>query len=118
MSGMPLNHQLVDLGGRLEGTKKTAPTYRLYALSGGPPHRPGLLRVASGGGSIDLEVWSLPLANVGRFLRQIPAPLGLGTVALDDGSEVMGFLCESHAIASAEDITALGGWRAYLKTLA
>jgi allophanate hydrolase len=61
-------------------------------------------------------VWSLPTAEVGRFLRGIPAPLGLGTVSLADGSSVTGFLCESHAAAGAEDITALGGWRAYLKT--
>ncbi len=118
MSGMPLSGQLVDLGGRLESANKTAPTYRLYALAGGPPHRPGLVRVTDGGGSIDLEVWSLPLANVGSFLRQIPAPLGLGTVTLCDNSQVVGFLCESHAVSSARDITALGGWRAYLKTLA
>ena len=118
MSGLPLNRQLTELGGRLESVGKTAPVYRFYALSGGPPARPGLVRVDKEGGAIELEVWSLPTAAVGAFARQIPAPLGLGTVTLADGSGVLGFLCESYATQSARDITALGGWRAYLKSLA
>jgi allophanate hydrolase len=117
MSGLPLNGQLTELGGRLESTGRTAPVYRFYALSGGPPRRPGMVRVAKDGGAIELEIWSLPAGTVGSFLRKIPAPLGLGTVTLADGSGVPGFLCESHAIADAKDITSLGGWRAYLKTL-
>jgi len=117
MSGLPLNGQLTELGGRLESAGRTAPVYRFYALPGGPPRRPGMVRVAEGGGAVELEVWSLPAAAVGSFLRKIPAPLGLGTVTLADGSGVPGFLCESHATTGAEDITSLGGWRAYLKTL-
>ena len=116
MSGLPLNRQLTDLDGRLEGASKTAPFYRFYALRGGPPQRPGLVRVANDGGAIDLEVWSLPSDKVGAFVRQIPAPLGLGNVTLADGSCVLGFLCESYATADAKDITSLGGWRAYLKS--
>ncbi|HYR67033.1 MAG TPA: allophanate hydrolase, partial [Reyranella sp.] len=117
MSGLPLNGQLTELGGRLESVGRTAPVYRFYALPGGPPHRPGLVRAADGGGAIELEVWSLPAAKVGAFLRQIPPPLGLGTVTLANGSGVTGFLCESHATQGARDITGLGGWRTYLKTL-
>jgi allophanate hydrolase len=117
MSDLPLNGQLTALGGRLETTDTTAPVYRLYALPGGPPDRPGMVRVATGGGAIELEVWSLPSAAVGAFLRQIPSPLSIGTVALADGSTVLGFLCESHVVLDARDITALGGWRAYLKSL-
>ena len=117
MSGLPLNDQLIELGGRLESKTTTAPVYRFYALPGGPPRRPGMVRVAEGGGAIEVEVWSLPAGMVGSFLRKIAAPLGLGTVALADGSAVPGFLCEGHATADAEDITSLGGWRAYLRTL-
>jgi allophanate hydrolase len=118
MSSLPLNSQLTTLGGRKEFSGSTAPLYRFYALPGGPPHRPGLLRVARDGAAIELEVWSLPASTVGSFVRQIPAPLGLGTVKLADGSDVLGFLCESYAVDGARDITALGGWRAYLKTIA
>jgi allophanate hydrolase len=118
MSGLPLNTQLTELGGRLESAGKTAPVYRFYALPGGPPFRPGMVRTADGGGAVELEVWSLPSDKVGAFVTKIPAPLGLGTVALADGTGVLGFLCESHATAGAKDITSLGGWRAYLKSLA
>jgi allophanate hydrolase len=117
MSGLPLNGQLTELGGRLESTATSAAVYRLYVLPGGPPQRPGLVRVAYGGGAVELEIWSLPSATVGAFLSQIPAPLGIGTVQLSDGASVLGFLCESHAVAYAHDITASGGWRAYLKSL-
>ena len=117
MSGLPLNGQLLELGGRLEKATRTAPAYRFYALPGGPPHRPGLVRVAEGGGEIELEVWSLPADKIGALLRQIPAPLGLGSVSLADGTSVPGFLCEAHATTAAKDITSLGGWRAYVKTL-
>jgi allophanate hydrolase len=117
MSGLPLNGQLLELGGRLECATTSAPIYRLYALPGGPPFRPGMVRTADGGGAVELEIWSLPTTSVGAFLSRIPAPLSIGTVLLADGSSVLGFLCESHATAGAHDITASGGWRAYLKSL-
>jgi len=117
MDGLPLNEQLVTRGGKLEFAGTTAPHYRLYALPGGPPHRPGLVRVADGGAAIDLEVWSLPPGTYGNFVETIPAPLGIGTIELADGSTVQGFLCESYATAGARDITNFGGWRAYLKSL-
>ena len=116
MAGLPLNGELTALGGRFERASCTAPAYRLYALAGGAVARPGLVRVAEGGGSINLELWSLPIDKVGDFLRKVPPPLSLGTMALQDGSSVTGFLCESHATSGARDITEFGGWRAYLKS--
>ena len=116
MSGLSLNGQLTALGGRFLRATRTAPAYRLHALAGGPPMRPGLVRVAEGGAAIALEVWALPYAAVGALLAQIPAPLGLGTVALEDGSTVPGFLCETAGLAGSDDITAHGGWRAWMAT--
>ena len=113
MSGLPLNHQLTELGGRFLEQGRTADAYRLYALPGGPPKRPGLLRSPSGS-SIALELWALPVENMGRLLGSVPAPLSIGTVSLSDGREVKGFLVEGAAAERAEDITGFGGWRAYL----
>jgi allophanate hydrolase len=76
-----------------------------------------LQRVAANGAAIAVEVWDLPLAEVGSFLALIPAPLGLGSVTLADGRSVHGFVCEAHALAGARDITAFGGWRAFLGSL-
>ncbi|WP_085933944.1 allophanate hydrolase [Enhydrobacter aerosaccus] len=117
MSGLPFNNQIVDLKGRLEAVAKTAPLYKLYALPGDPPLRPGMVRVSDGGAEIELEIWSLPAANFGAFARTISAPLGIGSITLADGRTVQGFLCEAYAAAQARDITSFGGWRAYLKTL-
>lgn len=114
LSGLALNHQLTERGARLVTATESAPAYRLYALPGGPPERPGMVRVADGGAAIAVEVWELPTRELGGFLAGIPAPLGLGKVELADGSRETGFICEGHAVAGAEDITALGGWRAYL----
>ncbi|MGQ3051234.1 MAG: allophanate hydrolase [Roseateles sp.] len=114
LSGMPLNGQLIERGATLREATTTAPCYRLHALHGTVPPKPGLQRVAEGGGPIAVEVWNVPLRQIGSLLALIPAPLGLGSVALADGSSVRGFICEGHALAGATDITAYGGWRAYM----
>ena len=117
LSGLPLNWQLTQRGAMLARDVRSAPVYRLYALPGGPPFRPGMVRVDAndtGGGSIELEVWELPASEFGSFVAGIPAPLGIGTLLLEDGTSVQGFVCEGHAVRDAKDITALGGWRAHL----
>jgi len=113
MSGLPLNHELTSRGGRLVEATRTAPLYRFYALPGGPPFRPGLVR-SENGEAIEVEVWSLPTAEVGGFLAGVPTPLAIGTVELDGGRKVKGFLCESIALNGAADITSFGGWRSFL----
>lgn len=114
MTGLPLNHQLTERGGFLLEATHTAPVYRFYALPGGPPHRPGLVRVRAGGAPISVELWALPIEHYGSFVAGIPAPLGIGSVQLADGRRVQGFVCESYALADAEDITAHGDWRRVL----
>ena len=122
LSGLPLNAQLRERGARLLHATTTASAYRLYALPGTVPPKPGLARVAesgmAGGVAIAVEVWAMPQSAVGSFLALIPPPLGLGSVELADGRWVHGFLCETHALAGAPDISAFGGWRAYLASLA
>jgi allophanate hydrolase len=114
MQGLPLNHQLRDRGGYLLQATATGPRYRLFALPGGPPHRPGLIRVQADGAAIQLEVWALPTENLGSFVAAIPAPLGVGKLELANGEWVSGFICEGYATLDAADITRHGGWRAYL----
>ena len=115
LSGQPLNHQLTERGARLVRTTTTAPVYRLMALDTEPP-KPGLVRVAdgAGGGTVEVEVWELPPARFADFVVALPRPMAIGTVALANGTEVPGFLCEPEATVGAADITASGGWRAYL----
>jgi allophanate hydrolase len=118
LSGLPLNGQLRERGATLVEATTTAAAYRLYALPGTTPPKPGLLRSAKGGAALALEVWAMPMAAVGSFLALIPPPLGLGSIEMADGRHVHGFLCEAHALAGARDITSFGGWRAYLASLA
>jgi allophanate hydrolase len=116
---MPLNPELTALGGWLVEETKTAPQYRLYALKGTVPPKPGLQRVAETNGEpIIIEVWSLPAAGFGTFVSKIPAPLGVGKLVLADGRHVTGFLCEATALDDAADITNFGGWRAYIASKA
>ena len=114
LSGQPLNHQLVGLGGTLVRATNTAPRYRLYALEGTVPPKPGLVRVREGGVAVEVEVWSLDTRAFGAFVSAITRPLCIGTIELDDGTFAQGFLCESDAIAGATDISRHGGWRAFL----
>ncbi|WP_249978867.1 allophanate hydrolase [Vreelandella olivaria] len=118
LTGLPLNHQLTERGGELVSTTQSAPHYKLFALAGGPPKRPAMLRDA-GGQSIKVEVWRLPIETLGSFLAGIPAPLGLGQVELADGSWKCGFICTAGALnegGKAQDITQFGGWREWLKS--
>ncbi|MEM1161038.1 MAG: allophanate hydrolase [Pseudomonadota bacterium] len=114
MTGLPLNWQLTNLGARFVRKTRTAPWYRFFALAGGPPARPGLVR-AEQGSSVALEIWTLPKTALGSFIEGIPAPLGIGSIELADGTWVKGFLCESVGTKGAAEITQLGDWRAYLQ---
>jgi allophanate hydrolase len=118
LTGLPLNHELTSRGGSFLRAVATEPSYRFYALAGGPPRRPGLLRVAAGTGhAIEAEIWALPDAGFGAFVAAIPAPLCVGTLRLADGTTPKGFLVEPEGLAGAEEISRFGGWRAFLASL-
>ena len=113
LTGQPLNMQLTERDAKLVRSTRTSTGYRLYALPGTAPPKPGLIYDGSGPGLIEVEVWEMPMSAFGSFVSLIPAPLGIGTLKLADGTEVKGFICETHAVTGAEDITTWGGWRAW-----
>jgi allophanate hydrolase len=115
LTGQPLNWQLTDRGARLLKTCRTAPDYRLYALDGTMPPKPGLIRERDfRGPGIEVEVWAIPEDRFGGFVAQVPPPLGIGSAVLDDGDIVKCFICEPYAVAAASEVTRFGGWRSYL----
>jgi len=115
LEGLSLNWQLVERGGCLEYKTTTSKNYRFYALAGGPPERPGLIRDSQDGYEIEVEVWSIPVQELGSFVAAIPAPLGLGKVELVNGDWLCGFICEGEAIATATEISRFHGWRKYVQ---
>jgi allophanate hydrolase len=116
LTGMPLNHQLTSRHAVFVEKTLTAGDYRLYALANTTPPKPGLVKSDSGG-AIEVELWDVPVTAFGAFVAEIPAPLGIGTLELQDGRNVKGFICEPRGLDGARDITAFGGWRAYLASL-
>jgi len=114
LEGLPLHAQLRERGCRLVERTTTSAHYRLFALPNTTPPKPGLARVDADGVAIALEVYAMPQSAVGSFLALIAPPLGLGSVQLADGRWVKGFICEPVGLAGASDISAHGGWRAYL----
>ena len=120
LSGQPLNGQLTERGARLVRTARTAPVYRLYALANTNPPKPGLVRTNEPAPSgIEVEIWELAPAEFASFVDLIPPPLGIGTLEMEDGEKVKGFLVEAYAVApggGSTDITHLGGWRNFLKS--
>ncbi|HWA63605.1 MAG TPA: allophanate hydrolase [Caulobacteraceae bacterium] len=117
LAAMPLHWQLTSRDARLVRRCRTAPAYRLYAMANSTPPKPALVHVGDGGSAIEVEVYDLDVAAFGSFVAEVPPPLAIGTVALDDGTEVKGFVAEPRALTGAEDITSLGGWRAYIASL-
>ena len=117
LSGMPLNWQLTERGATLSETTKTSANYRFYALTGSALGKPGLVADHENGVQIEVEVWTIPATEFGSFVADIPAPLGIGKVQLEDGRMVSGFICEPYGLEGAKDISDLGGWRAYQSSL-
>jgi allophanate hydrolase len=113
LKDMPLHWQLTSRDATFVGAFETAPTYRLYAMADSVPPKPALVHSADGA-PIAVEVYELDVAAFGSFVVEVPAPLAIGTVTLSDGTSVKGFVAEPRAITGAEDITDLGGWRAYI----
>jgi allophanate hydrolase len=118
LAAMPLHWQLTSRDAELVRRCKTAPAYKLYAMANTTPPKPALVHVGDGGGAIEVEVYALDVASFGGFVAEVPPPLAIGTVTLDDGTEVKGFVAEPRALDGADDITALGGWRAYMASRA
>jgi allophanate hydrolase len=117
LTGQPLNAELTERGAQLAARTTTAPCYRLFALAGTVPPKPGLLRAEGhpGAAAIEVEVWDVPGEAFGSFVAGVPAPLAIGKLELADGRWVSGFVCEPAGLAAAEDITVHGGWRSYLR---
>ncbi|WP_171066813.1 allophanate hydrolase [Acinetobacter bereziniae] len=116
LSAMPLNFQLTTRQATLLAKTRTAKSYKLFALKNTVPPKPGL-QFDIHGTSIEVEVWEIPLANFGAIVAEVPSPLGIGNLQLEDGTWVKGFICEAYAIQEAVDISHFGGWRAYIKSL-
>jgi allophanate hydrolase len=115
LTGQPLNSQLTQRSARLKKTCRTAPGYRLYALAGAKPPKPGLVRDDQFRGlGMEVEVWTMPEDQFGSFVAEVPEPLGIGNVTLDSGESVKCFICEPYALSGATEITRFGGWRNYL----
>ena len=118
MSGMPLNDEVLALGGRFDRAVKTAPHYRLFGLMNQKMPKPGLIRVANNTGfAIEAEVWNLSPEGAAKLIANIPQPLGIANIQLDDGAILKGFVVEAAGIEGALDISAFGGWRGYMKEI-
>lgn len=114
LAGMPLHGQLTARDAKLVARCKTAPAYKLFAMVNSTPPKPALVHVGETGRAIEVEVYELSVEAFGSFVAEVPPPLAIGTVTLEDGTDVKGFVAEPRAIVGADDITALGGWRAYV----
>lgn len=116
LSGQPLNHQLTNAGAFLIEATLTSPEYRLFALRGTIPAKPGLLYKPGHGAAIEVEVWAVPQTSFGAFVAAVPPPLAIGTCTLENGRRVKSFVCEPIGFSDALDITYLGGWRAFVSS--
>ena len=115
LNGMPLHYQLTDRKAHLVKACKSAKSYHLFALPNTNPPKPGLVRTHINGSAIDLEIYEIPISEMGSFLNLVPSPLGIGNIELEDGTWVKGFICEPYALEGATDISNFGGWKPYTR---
>ena len=116
LRGQPLNSQLTNLNAQFVKACKTQASYRLYALAGTVPPKPGLEFVKEGGIAVAIEVWELGVPEFGAFVAAVPAPMAIGTLFLETGEAIKGFVCEPFAIKGARDISEFGGWMNFLNS--
>ena len=111
MRGLELNPNLVGVGATFVRETNTAPAYRLWSIN---DRHPAMVRVKSGGVAVVVELWSIPCAGLAIILLQEPPGLSIGKVTLSDGTEALGVLGESVLCEGQKEISAYGGWRAYI----
>ena len=111
MRGFALNGNMIAAGAVFVRETTTAPRYRLWSV--GDRH-PAMLRVGSGGAGIAVEIWAVPPEGLAAILLKEPPGLCIGKVELADGQEVLGVLAEPFLVEGQPEITAHGGWRAYI----
>lgn len=111
--GQPLAAELERRGAFWDGLVATAARYRMVALETTPP-KPGVVRSEQGTGLV-AERWLLSESALGSFLADLPEPMLLGSITLDDGSTAVGFACDAVAAASSRDISEYGDWIKYLE---
>lgn len=119
LSGQPLNHQLTSIGGKLKRSCLTSAQYKMYLIEDERGKKPGLARLSESekGSQFELEIWEVPIQHAGKFISLIPQPLGIGTLNLDDGTKVKGFICEPCVTEECKDISHFPGWRSFLASL-
>ncbi|MEN9232237.1 MAG: hypothetical protein Q6L68_15165 [Thermostichus sp. DG02_5_bins_236] len=114
MRGLALNGNLTQIGATFLQEAQTASCYRLWSIR---DIHPGMMRVSQGGAAIALELWETPALGLSQLLLQEPPGLSVGRILLSDGTEVLGILAESYLCEGQAEITAWGGWRAYIESL-
>ncbi len=111
MRGLELNPNMIDAGATFVRETATVPAYRLWSIN---DRHPAMIRVASGGVSVTVEVWAVSPDGLAQILAQEPPGLCIGKIRLSDGEEVLGVLGEPLLCEGQREITQHGGWRAYI----
>ena len=114
MRGLELNPNLIAVGATFVKEALTEPTYRIWSID---DRHPAMIRVSSGGRTIALEVWAVPIAGIATILLQEPPGLSIGKVRLSDGEEVLGVLGEPILCEGKREITDWGNWRTYIASI-
>jgi len=113
MRGLELNPNMINAGAAFVRETTTAPSYRLWSID---DRHPAMIRVASGGVPVVVEVWAVPPEGLAKILLEEPPGLCIGKVELADSEEVLGVIGEPLLVEGQREITSYGGWRAYIAT--
>ncbi|MDD4541412.1 MAG: glutamyl-tRNA amidotransferase [Eubacteriales bacterium] len=111
MRGLELNKNLLEVGATFIREDMTADCYRLWSID---DKHPAMIRTPGEGGSVAVEIWSVPYEGIAKVLLDEPAGLTIGKVLLMDGTMVLGVLGEPFLCQDQLDITEYAGWHSYM----
>lgn len=112
MRGLKLNPNMIAVGATFVREDRTEPAYRLWTID---DNHPAMIRVTDGSGvSVAVEIWDVPFGGIAGILIDEPSGLSIGKVKLEGGETVLGVLGEPALVEHQREISAYGGWRAYV----
>ena len=111
MRGLELEGNLKQAGAIFLKESKTEKSYRLYSIN---DQYPAMIKVASGGNTVDVELYEISEEGLKDVLSKEPPGLTIKEIALIDGSLVQGVVGLEEITKGQKEITTFGGWRNYL----
>lgn len=111
MRGLELENNLKQAKALFIKESKTEKAYRLFSIN---DQYPAMIKVASGGNTVDVELYEISEEGLKEVLSKEPPGLTIKEITLIDGTSAQGVVGLESITKGQKEITTYGGWRNYL----